>query len=109
VERVVADLLDDGIVAHGLLGINGSTDFAETGDGGARPTGIVVDAIEPGSAADTAGFRLGDVITAVGGAQVNTMDELISALRRLGAGDVVMLQVQRGGAVVDVTATLGAL
>ncbi|MDF1595056.1 MAG: trypsin-like peptidase domain-containing protein [Acidimicrobiia bacterium] len=109
VQRIVADLLDDGVVANGLLGINGVTDFVDTSDGGSRPTGVRVEAIEPGSGASAAGLQLGDVITAVEGVNIDTMDELISALRRRGAGDAVMLEIQRGGAVVEVTATLGTL
>lgn len=109
VERVVADILDDGAVEHGLLGINGSTDFDQIADGGARPTGVVVDAVEPGSAADTAGIRLGDVITAVAGNSVDTMEELISALRRLGSGEAVMLEIRRGTGELELTATLGTL
>jgi S1-C subfamily serine protease len=109
VRRIVDDILEDGTVAHGLLGINGSTDFAETDDGGTRPIGVVIDAIEPGSAADAAGLQLGDVITSVEGIGVDTMDELISALRRLGAGDLVGLEILRGGVTVEIQGTLGTL
>ena len=109
VERVVDDIVDRGVVAHGLLGINGSTDFVELADGGSRPTGVVIDAVEAGSAADLAGLRLGDVITAVEGTGVDTMDELISALRRLGADDLVVVEIERNGARLVVSATLGTL
>jgi S1-C subfamily serine protease len=109
VDRVVSDIVDRGAVAHGLLGINGSTDFVELADGGSRPTGVVIDAIEAGSAADAAGLRLGDVITAVEGTGVDTMDELISALRRLGADDLVVVEIERNGARLVVSATLGTL
>ena len=109
VERVVSDIVDRGAVAHGLLGINGSTDFVELADGGSRPTGVVIDAIEAGSAADSAGLRLDDVITAVEGTGVDTMDELISALRRLGADDLVVVEIERNGARLVVSATLGTL
>jgi S1-C subfamily serine protease len=109
VQRVVADIVDSGAVAHGLLGINGSTDFVDLADGGSRPTGVVIDAIEAGSAADSAGLRLGDVITAVEGTGVDTMDELISVLRRLGADDLVVVEIERNGARIVVSATLGTL
>ncbi len=108
-ERVVDDIIDDGIATNGLLGINGSTDFVDTSDGGSRPTGVVVEAIEAGSAAAVAGLELGDVITAVDGTTVDTMDELVSALRRFGGGDVVSLQIDRGGSLIEVAATLGSL
>ena len=109
VERVIADILDDGVVAHALLGINVSTSFTEIADGGARPTGVAVDAIEPGSAADTSGLQLGDVIKVVEGIAVDTSSELISALRRLGAGDLVTLEIERSGLQLDVPVTLGTL
>ena len=109
VERVIADILDDGIVAHALLGINVSTSFTEIADGGARPTGVAVDAIEPGSAADASGLQLGDVIKVVEGIAVDTSSELISALRRLGAGDLVTLEIERSGTQLDVPVTLGTL
>jgi S1-C subfamily serine protease len=109
VERVIADILDDGVVTHALLGINVSTSFTEIADGGARPTGVAVDAIEPGSAADTSGLQLGDVIKVVEGIAVDTSSELISALRRLGAGDLVTLEIDRSGVQLDVPVTLGTL
>ena len=109
VERVVADILAEGEAANGLLGINGSTDFIEMSDGGWRPTGVVVEAIEPGSAADSAGLRTGDVITAVQGIGVDTMEELIAALRRLGGGDPVQLEIERAGAKMEISAILGTL
>ncbi len=109
VERVIADILDDGVVTHALLGINVSTSFTEIADGGARPTGVAVDAIEPGSAADTSGLQLGDVIKVVEGIAVDTSSELISALRRLGAGDLVTLEIERSGVQLDVPVTLGTL
>jgi len=109
VERVVADILAEGAAANGLLGINGSTDFIEMSDGGWRPTGVVVEAIEPGSAADSAGLRTGDVITAVQGIGVDTMEELIAALRRLGGGDPVQLEIERAGAKMEISAILGTL
>ena len=109
VERVIADILDDGVVAHALLGINVSTSFTEIADGGARPTGVAVDAIEPGSAADTSGLQLGDVIKVVEGIAVDTSSELISALRRLVAGDLVTLEIERSGVQLDVPVTLGTL
>ncbi len=108
-ERVVADIIDDGVATNGLLGINGSTDFVSTDDGGSRPTGVTVEAIEPGSAAAVAGLELGDVITAVDGVNIDTMDELVAALRLFGAGDVVQLQIDRSGNRLEVAATLGSL
>jgi S1-C subfamily serine protease len=49
------------------------------------------------------------VITQVDGIAVDTMDELISLLRRHSAGDQVTLRVERDGATDSRPVTLGAL
>ena len=49
------------------------------------------------SAASDAGLAVGDVISEVAATPVDTMDELIAALRRHAAGDRVSLAVDGGG------------
>jgi PDZ domain-containing secreted protein len=40
-----------------------------------------------------AGITVDDVITAIDGTDIRTMDELITALRRVGAGDSVVVSI----------------
>jgi len=54
--------------------------------------------IEPGSAADQAGIRAGDVIVAVDGKPVEDFDGLTSRLAGRGPGERVRVTVERGGA-----------
>jgi putative serine protease PepD len=102
VERITAELIDTGTVAHGLLGIGGATTYDETGDGGFLPVGVRVRSVSPDSPAEMAGIVVEDVITAVNDSPVLTMDELITALRRVGAGESVLVSL-RGNDPVAVT------
>jgi len=83
VERITTELIATGSVSHGLLGIGGATAYDETGDGGFVPVGVTVRSVSPSSPAEGAGIVVDDVITAVNGTTVLTMDELITALRRV--------------------------
>jgi C-terminal processing protease CtpA/Prc len=58
--------------------------------------GVEVTEVQPGSPADEAGLRLGDVITAVNGRDVATPQEWRQATQRVGTGQELVLDVQRG-------------
>ena len=65
---------------------------------GADVHGVVVSDVEPGSAADQAGVRPGDVIQAVGGASVDTPKAVVGAVHAaLGAKKPVLLRILREG------------
>ncbi len=63
--------------------------------------------VEQGSAADDAGLREGDVVTAVGDRPVTTSTELTAAVRSSAPGDEVELTVRRGSGTDTVPVTLG--
>jgi putative serine protease PepD len=104
VERVTDELIADGSVQHALLGITGATTFDDATDGAEVAAGVMVESVNPGSAADDAGLAAGDVITSIDGAAIETMDELIYALRLQRPGDQVTLTVDGN----DVQVTLDA-
>jgi len=76
-------------------------DFAENPAPGVRLSGV-----RPGSPADRAGFRPGDVIVRFAGVTVRTLDDLTFALRKQRPGDVVEVVYVRDGAEHAVQATL---
>ncbi len=69
--------------------------------------GAYVRAVEADSAAQAAGLRSGDIITAVDGSAVADADALIAAVRGYKAGDAARLTVFRGGEYLDVSVTFG--
>lgn len=70
--------------------------------------GVIVTEVERGSAADKAGIRVGDVITAVNGKSIHSDQDIIREIQEnfLKAGDVIGLQIQRGNQVLDMQLTL---
>ncbi len=69
--------------------------------------GAFVSAVQPDSAAEAAGLRVGDIITAVDGETVTGADSLVAAVRRYKAGDTARLTVVRDGQTITVPVTFG--
>ena len=87
-------------VVRPWLGVKGQTVTGEIASslGLPRPEGVLVQAVYPGSAADKAGVKSGDLIVSVDGQEVD--DEAALAFR-IGAhhpGDQASLEVRRAGA-----------
>ncbi len=70
-------------------------------------SGQLVDSVRPGSGAEEAGVRRGDVITAIGGEEVASYGDLLGALRDYQPGDTVDLTIVRNGDERTLDVTLG--
>lgn len=102
VERVANEIIANGSASRPYIGIRGITTFADTADGGSAPIGVLIDSVEPDTGASSAGLGQGDVIAAIDGAPVKTMDELVALLREYGSGTTINVTLD-GGTVVAVT------
>jgi Do/DeqQ family serine protease len=89
----------------GMSGQSVDADMAET-LGLDVPGGIVVSALHPVSPFKAAGFDVGDVITAVDGAAVNTPAEMVYRMSVAGLGQDVTITRWRGASANDVAVTL---
>ncbi len=76
--------------------------------GFARPQGVLVSVVYPGSPAAQAGLTRGDVILSVDGFEVNDPQGLNYRIGTHRAGDMANLRFNRGGMVRDVSARLNA-
>jgi serine protease Do len=57
---------------------------------GATNGGALVTSVEPGSAAEKAGLKAGDVITSINGERVRDADQVVDAVRELREGDLTI-------------------
>lgn len=70
------------------------------------PIGIYVDSVEDFSSSKKAGIKAGDIIIAIDGTTVTTMDELNEIKYSHSIGDTVTLKINRDGTEMDITITL---
>jgi serine protease Do len=75
---------------------------------GVKGGGVLVSGVTPGSAAEKAGLKAGDVITAVNGTAVRDTGELVEELREAGSAGPVAIDVVRDKQTRSLTATLDA-
>jgi S1-C subfamily serine protease len=68
--------------------------------------GVIVSSIEPGSAADRAGFKQGDVIQAFNGQPVKDLNSLRNRVADSAPGSNTTVTIVRDGATRDLTVTL---
>lgn len=105
--RVVYDLQEYGYVrGRAFLGVTVKELDAATADTYGLPVGPIVQSVVADSCADKAGIAVKDIILAFNGRNVKTYTQLMSALNKCSAGDVVTLRIYRAGAELDVTLTL---
>lgn len=94
------------LVAFSWLGVPAYTDEAHRLGGSVQDTRWVIDAVSPDSAADAAGLRPGDRVIRIGGNTVRSFED-VGPLIADHIGDTLPLVVQRGGASLDLSATIG--
>jgi serine protease Do len=71
--------------------------------------GALLSDINPGSAAEKAGLKAGDVVLALNGSPITDSGDLVSRLYTFHPGDVITMTIQRNGAQSDVPVTLQQL
>lgn len=98
-EGVTKQLISGGKIERGYIGAtiqNFSVEMAEAQGLGDQKGAIVAD-ISPGGPSSRAGLQVGDVVTAVNGVAVKSSSDLTRQVARVRAGDVLRLDVIRGG------------
>ena len=95
----------------GVLGITGVNVEAQYSEVYGIPMGVYVSSVTDNSRAAAAGLVRGDIITAINGETVETMEELKEEMNYYQAGDVVTLTIMQGSPTgyqsKDVQVTLG--
>jgi serine protease Do len=110
-EPVIAELMSDGRIARGWLGVHiQSIDeaLAESMDL-EEEEGALVSSVEPGSPADRAGLHVGDVILSFADRQVEDARALPRMVGNTDKGDKVTVTVWRDGKRKSLQVILGSL
>jgi S1-C subfamily serine protease len=106
--RIAKEIISTGQARNAYVGVSldpsvtGGAQIAKTtGQNGASP-------IVAGGPADKAGLQPGDLITAVNGTHVRSLNQFVAAIATYPPGTTVTLTVDRGGSTKSVRLTLGS-
>src|SRR5579863_7871548 len=108
VKGVMDQLIKYGQVRRGVLGVNiynVTPDIAKE-FGLTESSGALVAGVAPGSAADRAGVKTGDIITSINGASMKDAGELRNTIGMLRVGDKVEIGLLRDGKARKVNALI---
>jgi hypothetical protein len=72
-----------------------------------NPGGVLLSGVRPGSPAEQAGLKAGDVLIRLGSHEIKDLQGMTDALRAHAPGDVVEVAVRRNGEIVTLQVTLG--
>lgn len=99
---------DGPMVRRGYLGVAlvDLTPELRTHFGVPEEAGVMVARVEPGSPAEKAGIKVGDILARVDGSSVKSSWDLTGKIRGLDDGQQVPVEVWRNGKAQNVTATI---
>lgn len=106
--RSVADeLIQTGRATHPVIGVLAVTVTAEMSAATGLPRGALVEEVVPGLGASKAGIRVGDVLTRFGDTTLNSVDEMLVAVREYDSGATVGVGYVRNGRSYEETVVVG--
>lgn len=107
-KSVMEQLLKDGKVHRGMLGINIQNitpDVAKSLDL-KDAKGVIVSNVRPGSSAEKAGLKRGDIITAINGESIEDSNTLRNKVASSAPGTDIKISISREGKQEELTAKL---
>lgn len=106
---VYEQLINHGKVLRPYIGISGSNLSESTAKRYNLPVGIYVEEIAKDSGAQNSGLQKGDVITAIDGQNITTMQELNDIKNKKNIGDTVTLTIYRTGEYSEIQILLAEM
>src|SRR2546421_4487748 len=108
--NVYDQIIKQGRVTRGSIGVSFQEELSTntiTLKSLGAPYGVVIEGVEPGSPAEKAGLKGGDVITSVNGQVVKTGNDLVNPIAQAPIGSKVKLTYIRDRAQKETTAEVG--
>ena len=103
--RISQELIASGKATHALLGVETQT---ATSNDQQTAIGATIASVTPGSAADKAGIKAGDVVTKVNDRVIGQSEDLAATIRSYAPGTKVTLTIKNGNDTRTVNVTLGS-
>jgi putative serine protease PepD len=108
-QRVAEELIETGTATHGLLGASVMDVTEDPDQPDAEVVGASIVELTSGGAAESAGLRVGDIVTGFNGLPITGKTDLTAQVRAVAAGDEVTITYVRDGEAATVDVLLGTL
>ena len=108
VTSTVQELIANHKASHPYLGIQYTsvTSLLQQQENLSRSSGALVQEVMPGTPADKAGMKQGDIIVSIDGTPVQEQGDVVVILRQKKVGDTITMVLDRAGKQTTVKATL---
>jgi Do/DeqQ family serine protease len=109
VKKVVNDLIEFGKVQRAFLGVNIrdiDSKLAEDKKLGKEIKGVYIEGVTPGSGAEDAGLKKGDIIVQINEIEISSVPELQEQIGHFRPGDKVTVKIKRDGEEKIIPVTL---
>ena len=105
-KNIIDQLIEFKTVKRPYIGISGIDIDEQASKYYNIPIGVYIQSIEENSPAQSAGLKIGDVITKINDTSVSTVDALNKVKNNCNIGDTVTLTIMRGGEEKQISLTL---
>lgn len=92
---IIDSIINKGFVDRPYLGIYGRTVDEDLSDLYEIPLGVMITEVVPNSGADDADLASGDVIIAIDGKKINSIEQLSSEIEQYDVGDLIEVKIVR--------------
>jgi putative serine protease PepD len=106
-QSVATELIETGRATHPWIGVTGANITPEAAEQFGVEQGAFIQEVLPGSPAAAAGLQSNDIVIRFAGEVIETMDDLVIAIRSRNVGELVGLEVVRNGERLSLRVTLG--
>ena len=103
---VLAQIIKEGEVTRGWLGVEPQAITREAAQALARTDGVLVRALQRGGPADRAGIQVRDVVVEIGGKATPDVPQLLARIAELAPGSNARIKVLRDGRPLDIDVTV---